>query len=138
MVEEKDEESAESESAYKKSPIAMPFILFSVFIERFCSAVVSGEASLFDSGDWETFQCFGLSAVLALCFNVKLNLDPNLSTSLLHLHEFMAYSFTIIGAIIADSWWGQFKTITVMQLIYAIGTTVLSLGNVGPLNFSIP
>jgi proton-dependent oligopeptide transporter, POT family len=68
---------------------------------------------------------------------VKLNLDPNLATSVFHVHEFFAYSFTIIGAIVADSWWGQFKTIIVMQVIYFVGAVTTSVGNIEPLGVSI-
>lgn len=78
-----------------------------------------------------------LSAILALYFHTKLNLDPNLATSIYHLHEFLAYSFTIVGAIIADSWWGHFKATICMQLIYSIGAAISSIGNIEPINLSI-
>lgn len=76
-------------------------------------------------------------AILALYFNLKLNLDPNLSTSLYHVHDSLSYTFTIVGAIISDSWWGQFKTVAVMQLVYAIGGTIVSVGNIEPLNLPL-
>lgn len=74
---------------------------------------------------------------MALYFHKKLDLDTNLATSVFHLHEVIAYSFTIVGAIIADSWWGHFKAIIWMQLIFSIGATILSIGNIEPLNLSI-
>lgn len=78
-----------------------------------------------------------LSAILALYFHKKLHLDPNLATSIYHLYEFLAYSFTIVGAIIADSWWGHFKAIIWMQLIYSIGAAITSIGNIEPLSLPI-
>lgn len=74
---------------------------------------------------------------MALYFHKKLNLDTSLATSIYHLHEFLAYSFTIFGAIIADSWWGHFKATIWMQLIYSIGAAIISIGNIAPLNLSI-
>lgn len=90
--------------------------------------------------NWKaTRHClYGISAILALYFNVKLHLDPNLSTSVFHAQEFLLYIFTIAGAILADSFLGHFKTIIVMQLVYAVGATVIAVGNVEPLNLSLP
>lgn len=69
-------------------------------------------------------------AILVLYLNRKLDFDPSLSTALFHTNELLAYGFTIFGAIIADSWWGHFKTILWMSLIFAAGSVIVSVGSI--------
>jgi len=54
------------------------------------------------------------------------------------VHEALSYSFTIIGAIIADSWLGHFKTIIWMELAYVVGAIIAAIANIEPLNLSVP
>jgi dipeptide/tripeptide permease len=74
------------------------------------------------------------SAILALYLNRKLNFDPSTSTAIFHTNELLAYSFTIIGAIIADSWLGLFNTILWMSLVFAVGSTVVALAAIESLS----
>lgn len=60
-----------------------------------------------------------------------------MATSMFHVHEFFVYSFTIISAIIADSWWGHFKTVVFIGFLYTAGSTFVAVGNIDPLNLSI-
>lgn len=46
----------------------------------------------------------------------------------------MVYLCAPFGAIIADSWWGKFKTIFSFSIIYAIGSSVVAIGSVEPWN----
>jgi dipeptide/tripeptide permease len=57
-----------------------------------------------------------------------------MSTALFHTNELLSYFFTIIGAIIADSYWGLFKTLTIMSFVFCIGAFVVALGAVESLN----
>lgn len=66
-----------------------------------------------------------------------MDLDQNLSTSVFHVHEFVSYAFTIVGAMIADSWLGHFKAIVMIQLMYSLGATIVAIGNIEPLHLSI-
>lgn len=75
---------------------------------------------------------------MALYFHVKLNLDPNLSTSVYHAQEGLVYLFTILGAVIADSFLGHFKTIIITQVMFAVGATIIAVANVESLNLSLP
>lgn len=47
-------------------------------------------------------------------------------------HGFLAIGFltSVIGAIIADSWLGKYKTVLYMFIGYAIGIILLSVGSV--------
>lgn len=77
-----------------------------------------------------------LAAILVLYINKKLNIDPSASTAILHANDFFVYFFTIVGAIIGDSWWGAFKTIAWMLLVYAAGIGIVAVGAIESLNIS--
>lgn len=76
-------------------------------------------------------------AILALFFYQKLGFDRNVSTAVYHTYEFLIYFSTIFGAIIAESWLGLFKTIASMNLVYALGATIVSLGAIEALGLPI-
>lgn len=76
------------------------------------------------------------TAILVLYLNRKLNIDPSASTAILHVNDFLVYFFTIVGAIIGDSWWGAFKTISWMLLVYSAGIVVVAVGAIESLNVS--
>lgn len=56
-----------------------------------------------------------------------MGLDDNTSTSIFHTFEFMMLIFTIIGAIIADTWLGLFQAVVSMSFIYVIGLGIISV-----------
>lgn len=88
---------------------------------------------IYDSGS-ETISCFIYSAILVLYINTKLHFDESTSTAIMHANDFLVYFFTIIGAIIADNWWGAYKTITLMMVVYSFGIAVVSIAAIETLN----
>lgn len=80
---------------------------------------------------------FNFSAVLVLYLNRKLNFDPSISTAIFHTNELLAYLATILGAIIADSYLGIFKTISWMSMVFAVGCLVVSLSAIEALNLPV-
>ncbi|KAG4071714.1 hypothetical protein HA402_011868 [Bradysia odoriphaga] len=52
----------------------------------------------------------------------------------MHANDFLVYFFTIVGAVIGDSWWGAYKTITLMMVVYSCGIAIVSLGAIETLN----
>jgi len=58
----------------------------------------------------------------------KLNFDQATSTALFHTNEFLAYFFPIIGAIIAESYFGIFKTLLAGSMLFFIGTAIVAIG----------
>jgi dipeptide/tripeptide permease len=74
------------------------------------------------------------SAVLLLYFNRKLGFDPSISTAFYHAYELLDYFATIFGAVVADSYLGLYKTITLMSLLFSIGSVVVSLTAIELLN----
>lgn len=74
------------------------------------------------------------SAVLALYLTQKLNYDDDTATVIYHIFTSLAYFFPLMGAILADSWLGKFKTILYLSIVYCIGSTLIALGAIPPLN----
>lgn len=71
-------------------------------------------------------------AVLLLYLHEKLGFDQNTSTAIFHTNELLSYFFPIFGAIIADSYWGLFKTLLIMSLVFAVGGTTIAIGGIEP------
>lgn len=69
-----------------------------------------------------------------LYLNRKLNFDESTSTAILHTNESLVYFFTIVGAVIGDSWWGNFKTIAGMMVVYSFGLGIVTIAAVESLH----
>uniref|UniRef100_A0A3B4EL94 Solute carrier family 15 member 2 n=1 Tax=Pygocentrus nattereri TaxID=42514 RepID=A0A3B4EL94_PYGNA len=76
----------------------------------------------------ERFSYYGMKAVLTLYFIHYLHWNKNLSTAVYHAFSGLCYFTPIIGAIIADSWLGKFKTIIYLSIVYVIGHVIKSVG----------
>uniref|UniRef100_A0A8C5LZJ9 Solute carrier family 15 member 1 n=1 Tax=Leptobrachium leishanense TaxID=445787 RepID=A0A8C5LZJ9_9ANUR len=88
-----------------------PLSIFFIVINEFC----------------ERFSYYGMRAVLVLYFKYFIQWDDNLSTVIYHTFVAVCYLTPILGAIIADSWLGKFKTIVYLSIVYAAGQVVLSI-----------
>uniref|UniRef100_A0A1A7XL39 Solute carrier family 15 (H+/peptide transporter), member 2 n=3 Tax=Iconisemion striatum TaxID=60296 RepID=A0A1A7XL39_9TELE len=76
----------------------------------------------------ERFSYYGMKAVLTLYFLSYLKWDKDLSTAVYHAFSGLCYFTPILGALIADSWLGKFKTIIYLSIVYVIGHVVKSVG----------
>ncbi|KAM4609390.1 solute carrier family 15 member 2 [Polymixia lowei] len=76
----------------------------------------------------ERFSYYGMKAVLTLYFVSYLHWDKDLSTAVYHAFSSLCYFTPVLGAIIADSWLGKFKTIIYLSIVYVIGHVVKSVG----------
>ncbi|NWS79708.1 S15A1 protein, partial [Toxostoma redivivum] len=94
-----------------------PLSIFFIVINEFC----------------ERFSYYGMKAVLTLYFTRFLHWEDNFATAIYHTFVALCYLTPILGAIIADSWLGKFKTILYLSIVYAIGQTVLSVGSISEL-----
>uniref|UniRef100_A0A8K9XH73 Solute carrier family 15 member 2 n=1 Tax=Oncorhynchus mykiss TaxID=8022 RepID=A0A8K9XH73_ONCMY len=71
----------------------------------------------------ERFSYYGMKAVLTLYFINYLHWNQNLSTAVYHAFSSLCYFTPILGALIADSWLGKFKALSMVGLILiAFGT----------------
>uniref|UniRef100_A0A672UB34 Solute carrier family 15 member 1 n=1 Tax=Strigops habroptila TaxID=2489341 RepID=A0A672UB34_STRHB len=81
----------------------------------------------------ERFSYYGMRAVLVLYFKYFLQWDDNLSTAIYHTFVALCYLMPILGALIADSWLGKFKTIISLSIVYTIGQSVMSVSSISDL-----
>ncbi|XP_040858675.1 solute carrier family 15 member 2 isoform X1 [Ochotona curzoniae] len=75
----------------------------------------------------ERFSYYGMKAVLTLYFLYYLHWNEDTSTSVYHAFSSLCYFTPILGAAIADSWLGKFKTIVYLSLVYVLGHVIKSL-----------
>ena len=97
-------------------PPGIPFIVANEFAERFCF--------------------YGINAILAVYMTQHLHFGQAQATVWQSLFKFGAYFFPLIGAIISDVFWGKYRTIMTLALVYCAGCTVLASGG-GPTTLAI-
>ncbi|XP_060839691.1 peptide transporter family 1-like isoform X3 [Rhopalosiphum padi] len=74
----------------------------------------------------ERFTYYGMRTVLVLYLTTILKFNGEDSTIIYHSFVFLAYFMPLPGAILADSYWGKFKTIICLSAVYALGNIVLT------------
>ncbi|XP_021500538.1 solute carrier family 15 member 1 [Meriones unguiculatus] len=94
-----------------------PLSIFFIVVNEFC----------------ERFSYYGMRAILVLYFRNFLSWDDNLSTAIYHTFVALCYLTPILGALIADSWLGKFKTIVYLSIVYTIGQAVISVSSINDL-----
>uniref|UniRef100_A0A8C1TIP7 Solute carrier family 15 member 1a n=1 Tax=Cyprinus carpio TaxID=7962 RepID=A0A8C1TIP7_CYPCA len=98
----------------KKKCCGYPISIFFIVVNEFC----------------ERFSYYGMRAVLVLYFRYFLLWDDDLATSIYHAFVALCYLTPILGAIIADSWLGKFKTIIYLSIVYAIGQVTMAVSTI--------
>ncbi|XP_056321315.1 solute carrier family 15 member 1 [Danio aesculapii] len=91
-----------------------PISIFFIVVNEFC----------------ERFSYYGMRAVLVLYFRYFLLWDDDLATSIYHAFVALCYLTPILGAIIADSWLGKFKTIIYLSIVYAVGQVIMAVSTI--------
>lgn len=80
----------------------------------------------------ERFSYYGMRTILSLYLRDKLGYTTDGATVIYHTFTMFAYFFPLIGAMIADSWLGKFRTILYLSLVYATGSALISLAAMPP------
>ena len=88
----------------------------------------------------ERFSFYGMRGILTVFMTAHLldragNQDfmsQEEAKAVYHLFVAIAYFFPIVGAIIADVFWGKYKTILLISLMYCVGHGMLALMDLGP------
>lgn len=82
----------------------------------------------------ERFSYYGMRAILVVFMTQYLmrsgKLDPmndNEATTWYHLFTMANYFFPIIGAVISDVFWGKYKTIILLSVVYVLGHLALAI-----------
>ncbi|XP_031217106.1 solute carrier family 15 member 1 isoform X2 [Mastomys coucha] len=94
-----------------------PLSIFFIVVNEFC----------------ERFSYYGMRALLVLYFRNFLGWNDDLSTAIYHTFVALCYLTPILGALIADSWLGKFKTIVSLSIVYTIGQAVISVSSINDL-----
>ncbi|XP_034032816.1 solute carrier family 15 member 1b isoform X2 [Thalassophryne amazonica] len=68
-----------------------------------------------------------MRTVLVLYFKYFLRWDDDFATTIYHTFVALCYLTPILGAIIADSWLGKFKTIVYLSIVYAVGQIIMAV-----------
>ncbi|KAH8350212.1 hypothetical protein KR067_006845 [Drosophila pandora] len=76
---------------------------------------------------FEAFAANGIRTVLALYLRDDLNFTESFSTVVLHIFNFFGQFCPIIGAVLADSYMGNVRTISAFCFLYAFGWLLLTL-----------
>ncbi|XP_025190320.1 peptide transporter family 1-like isoform X2 [Melanaphis sacchari] len=74
----------------------------------------------------ERFNYYGLRTILVLYLTSILNYSNDESTMIYHGFIFLSYFMPLFGAILGDSYWGKFKTIMRLSIVYALGNIILT------------
>nr|AAY17354.1 peptide transporter [Gadus morhua] len=88
-----------------------PLSIFFIVVDEFC----------------ERFSYYGMKAVLVLYFRYFLRWDDDLAITIYHTFVALCYLTPILGAIVADSWLGKFKTIVYLSIVYTLGQVVMAI-----------
>ncbi|KAK6485551.1 solute carrier family 15 member 1-like [Huso huso] len=78
----------------------------------------------------ERFSYYGMRAVLVLYFRYFLQWDDDTATSIYHTFVALCYLTPILGAIVADSWLGKFKTIIYLSIVYTVGQVTMAISTI--------
>ncbi|XP_028248722.1 solute carrier family 15 member 1 [Parambassis ranga] len=107
-----DNEDPKKKSKGKSKEVCgYPLSIFFIVVNEFC----------------ERFSYYGMRAVLVLYFKYFLLWDDDLATSIYHTFVALCYLTPILGAIVADSWLGKFKTIIYLSIVYAVGQVAMAV-----------
>ncbi|XP_053493167.1 solute carrier family 15 member 1b [Ictalurus furcatus] len=109
-----NEQRKEKQTKSKTECCGYPLSIFFIVVNEFC----------------ERFSYYGMRAVLVLYFRYFLRWDDDLATTIYHTFVALCYLTPILGAIIADSWLGKFKTIVYLSIVYTVGQGVMAISAV--------
>lgn len=75
----------------------------------------------------ERYSYYGMRSILTVFMIQVLLMQEAEATSVYHLFAGACYLFPILGAYISDRFWGKYKTILYLSLVYCLGHAVLAI-----------
>nr|CAB3266111.1 solute carrier family 15 member 2-like [Phallusia mammillata] len=81
----------------------------------------------------ERYSYYGMRTILVLYLKYYLKWDDDTATAVYHAFTVLAYLFPLLGAVVADSWWGKYNTILWLSIVYSIGMVLNTMGAIGPI-----
>jgi POT family proton-dependent oligopeptide transporter len=76
----------------------------------------------------ERFSFYGVLALIDTYLQQRLNFDEAAADSIVHWWLSAVYFLPLLGAWIADRWWGRYRTIFLLSFGYCAGHALLSFG----------
>lgn len=74
----------------------------------------------------ERFSFYGMKAILVVFMTQNLKVSEDQAKTYYHLFNMANYAIPILGAILADVWWGKYRTIIWLSFVYCMGHLVIS------------
>ena len=75
----------------------------------------------------ERFSFYGMRAILTVFMVNHLMMPKNEATAAYHLFVSACYFTPLLGAYISDRFWGKYKTIMTLSIVYCLGHAVLAM-----------
>lgn len=75
----------------------------------------------------ERFSFYGMKAILMIYMTGALLMDKTEAASLGHLFNSAVYFLPFFGALLADIFWGKFRVIFTLSIVYCLGHFILAL-----------
>ncbi len=75
----------------------------------------------------ERYSYYGMRSILTVFMIQVLLMQEAEATSTYHLFAGACYLFPLLGAFISDRFWGKYKTILYLSLVYCLGHAVLAI-----------
>ncbi len=75
----------------------------------------------------ERYSYYGMRSILVIFLVSYLGLEKFQATSDYHIFSAACYLFPLLGAYISDRFWGKYKTIITLSIVYCIGHLFLAL-----------
>ncbi|KAJ1913109.1 peptide transporter ptr2 [Mycoemilia scoparia] len=110
-----EEELATMNRVGDRLPIAALFVVATEFCERFTFYGVAGLFQNYIQNPYKSGDTPG-----------AIDGGQGMATALSNFFQFWCYVTPILGAIIADQYWGKYKTILFFAVVYFVGTCVLT------------
>jgi len=80
----------------------------------------------------ERFSYYGMKGILALYITNVLLKTRDDATNIIHLFGFANYFMPLVGAWVSDRFWGRYRTILWISLLYCVGHGVMALSDAVP------
>ena len=80
----------------------------------------------------ERLAYYGLTGSLPIFFHKELNLQKDFATELSSLFSSVNYITPLLGAYLADCYWGRFKTIFLFCIVYVLGMATCVISSYPP------
>jgi len=83
----------------------------------------------------ERYSYYGMTSILTVFLTGSLLMQDSVATETYHNFKAACYFTPLIGAFIADKFWGKYKTILMLSVLYCVGHAYLAIFEHTPVGF---